>query len=58
MRRRRKIDTLAGLGLLAVLAVVVFGVLQQLIGTTGIGLLLLAVGVILFIRSYREGRHQ
>jgi divalent metal cation (Fe/Co/Zn/Cd) transporter len=58
MRRRHKSDTLAGLALLAVLAIVVFGVLQQLIGTAGIGLLLLAVGVILFIRSYREGRHQ
>ena len=58
MRRRRKIDTLAGLALPAVLAVVVFGALQRLIGTTGVGLLLLAVGVILFIRSYREGRHQ
>ena len=58
MRRGRKIDTLAGLVFLAVLAVVAFGVLQRLIGTAGIGLLLLAVGVILFIRSYREGRQQ
>jgi hypothetical protein len=48
--RRRKIDTLAGLALLAVLAVVVFGVLQRLVGTAGVGLLL-PVGVILFIRS-------
>jgi len=55
--RRRKIDTLAGLGLLAVLAVVVFGVLQQLIGLAGIGLLLLAVGVFLFVRSIRKERH-
>ena len=54
--RRRKIDTLAGLGLLAVLAVVVFGVLQQLIGLAGIGLLLLAVGVFLFVRSIRNER--
>ena len=54
--RRRKIDTLAGLGLLAVLAVVVFVVLQQLIGLAGIGLLLLAVGVFLFVRSIRNER--
>lgn len=54
--RRRKIDALAGLGLLAVLAVVVFGVLQQLIGLAGIGLLLLAVGVFLFVRSIRKER--
>lgn len=54
--RRRKIDALAGLGLLAVLAVVVFGVLQQLIGLAGIGLLLLAVGVFLFVRSIRNER--
>jgi hypothetical protein len=48
---------IVGYALLALIGLVAVSVLHELIGTAGIGLLLLAVGVILFMRSIGEDRH-
>jgi len=48
--------TIVGYALLVVIGLVVIDVLHRLIGTAGIGLLLLAIGVILSVRGSREDR--